>query len=54
MPCACNLTRDMHNDFGRVIYCNVTVEDLQDRSMATGRKDLFRIVNGWNWPRVLS
>jgi hypothetical protein len=44
----------MHNDFGRVISYNVTVEELEDRPMATERKDLFKLADGWNWPRVLS
>ena len=44
----------MHNDSGRVMSCNVTVEELEDGSMATERKLIFKIVDGWNWPRVLS
>ena len=54
MQYACNLTTDMNNNnFGRV-SCNVTVEDLEDRSIARERKGLFKIVDGRNWPRVLS
>jgi hypothetical protein len=54
MRYACNLNRDKHNNFGRVISYKVTVKDLGDMSMAKDRKGFLKTVDGWNCPRVLS
>jgi hypothetical protein len=54
MQYACNFNRDTRNNFGRVISCKVTVEDLGDRSMATDTKEPLKVVDAWDRPRVLS